>query len=181
MPLPGSAQARCVDASGPEIQRLLRLQFRKFRMDLGTRDAHSFPHRSWMSNSLFHAFDAAQATAGATRQIALALQYPREALAGDVEVNRQSVAVPDQLDAANLVRSADDSFAQREADAEILQIRRRGQHHDVRQTVIVKGNRTFLRDVVGGELDSAALLALHADFAQGRQFSGRRSGRLRSD
>ena len=168
-------------ASRPEIQRLLRMQFRQFRVDLGTRDAHSFPHRSRMSNSLFHAFDAAQAATGAARQIALALQYAGDALTRDVEVNCQSVAVPDQLDAANLVRSANDPFAQREADAEILQIRRRGQHHDVRQTVIMQGDRTFLRDVVSRALDGADVLALHADFAKARQFSGRRRGRLRSD
>ena len=78
-----------------------------------------------------------------------------EALAGDVEMNCQSVAVSDQLDAANLVRSANDPFAQREADAEILQIRWRGQHHDVRQTVIMQGDRTFLRHVISRELDGA--------------------------
>ena len=65
------------------------MQFRKFRMDLSTRDTHSFPHRSRMSNSLFYAFDAAQTATGAARQIALALQYLGDALTRDSEVNCQ--------------------------------------------------------------------------------------------
>ena len=134
-----------------------------------------------MSNGFLHAFDAAETATGAAREIALTLQYPGEALTRDGEVNCQTLAVPDQLDAANFVRSVDDPFAQREADAEILQIRRRRQHHDVRQTVVVQGDRTFFRDVVGHPLDSADVLALYADFAKARQFSGRQSGRLRSD
>jgi hypothetical protein len=118
-----------------------------------------------MSNRLFDALDAAQAATGATRQIALALQDPREALTRDVQVNRQSIAISDQFDAANLIGSADDPFTQREADAEVLQIRRRGEHHHVRQPVIVKGDGTLIRDVVGCRLDGASVLALHADFA----------------
>jgi hypothetical protein len=159
-----------VHASGLQVQRLERVESRKFGMELRLRDGHAFSHWSRMPHSLFHTFDPAEPATGAAGQIALPLQNPGETLTCEGQMHSKCVTVPRQFDAANLVGSVDDSFAQREADAEILEVGRRSQHDDIRQTVVMKGNRTFFRDVIARALDSAELLALHADFAQARGY-----------
>ena len=51
-------------------------------------------------------------------------------------------------------------FAQREADRQVLEIRRRGEHHHMRHAVISQRDRHFFGDLIADALDLAVAPAL---------------------
>src|SRR5262245_8430259 len=72
----------------------------------------------------------------------------------------------------HLRHAAHDAFAQTETKREVLQVHWRGHHHDVRQTIVDKGDRHLLRNPVYDRGDVTILPALHRVLSLGSGKTG---------
>ena len=106
-------------------------------------------HRRGIADRIRGGLRATQATTGASREIAAALQQLREALPGHRDVHVHGGRARADLDAADLIGPPDQAFAQRESDGVVLEVGRGRKHHHVRHVVVDERDRRLFGDEVG--------------------------------
>ncbi len=131
---------------------------------------------SRFADRIFRAFRSAQPASGAAGQVASSVQELRKPLPRHryTDIDRRGAAR--HFHGPDLFGTCHESLAQREANCEVLEIRRRCEHHDVWNAVIDQCDRNFLRDLVGGGGGDAACPAPDGNLgADGLRGDGRRS------
>ena len=113
------------------------------RRDHGvTRERRHRAHR------LFQRLGAAQSAAGAPRQVAPPVLQLLEAFVAERDRDLETQRMRLRRDVVDLRGALDDAFGQAETEREILEVRRRHHHHDVREAVVAERDRRFERDRV---------------------------------
>ena len=130
------------------------------------------------SQHVFEAFGAADPAAGAAGQRAAAALEPGEALRCNLDRDADAARRRLHFDAVDIARAIHDAFAHGEAEREILQVGGRGEHHGVRNAVVLERDRHLVGQHRGAQFDLAVAI-VGLDRRLGGRGQPRRLGRGR--
>ncbi len=100
---------------------------------------------------LGEALDAAQAAAGAPGERAAAFAHGGEAFAGERHAHLAAEGVLDDVDVVEFACARGDALAEREAEREVFEVLRGGEHDRVGEAVIDEGDRRLFGDRILAE------------------------------
>src|SRR5579883_927187 len=161
--LVGNHPGRRVHTSGARVDRLPLRKLRDGFMELRSAHPYARADRLQCANRLLDGLLAAEPAPAAARQIASSLEQSRETLPGDGDSDLDGLFAVYHLHAPDLIRAGHQTLAQREADRVILQIRRGGEHHDVRYAMIDESDGHLLRDQIPLPRNRTSTPALDAE------------------
>ena len=113
------------------------------RHQLMIRKMLAMPHRRNNTTHLIQCFRPTQTTARTTCHVAATLFECDETFRGNLQMHQQTIIAGLDLNFIQLRGLRDDAFGQRKTQRKIFQIIRRGQHHHMRDAVVLQRHRHF--------------------------------------
>src|SRR5690606_14556206 len=143
-----------VHAAGLTIDVLMVVNCAQGIVQLARAEGQAARDTRWGTYRILEGCCTAQPTARARARVSFTAQQLGEAVSSDADAHLEStIVVPQSLKGEDLARALDDAFAQGESGSEIFEIRRRSQHHDVRDTVVGQRDGHFLGNLIDNALE----------------------------
>jgi hypothetical protein len=135
-------------------------------MQLLCSDSHIRRRAIGRSNYLFDCLYTAHSAARAAGEVALALQERRKSISCNPDVDLRAVLYYFHRQRSDFIRRSD-ILRRGESDRQILKIRRRRHHYNLRDTVEDESDGRFLGNTIDYALAERSAHTQHADFTTG--------------